>query len=84
VCTSRVTAVVNPPGTLADNGGGMQTLLPCAGSPAIDAGSDSDCNLSPVNGLDQRGVARPRGSRCDIGAVEMRGDLLLHNGLQQN
>jgi hypothetical protein len=38
-------------------------LLP--GSPAIDAGDDSACPST-----DQRGVPRPQGSRCDIGAYE--------------
>jgi CSLREA domain-containing protein len=53
-------------GPLADNGGPTEThdLLP--GSPAIDAGS-VDC---PPPATDQRGVARPQGTDCDIGAVE--------------
>jgi hypothetical protein len=53
-------------GPLADNGGPTEThdLLP--GSPAIDAGS-VDC---PPPATDQRGVARPQGAGCDIGAVE--------------
>ena len=52
-------------GALADNGGTTPTLLPQATSPAIDA---ADCvGISP----DQRGVARPQGARCDIGAVEV-------------
>ena len=38
-------------------------LLP--GSPAIDAGDDSLCP-----GTDQRGVPRPIGAHCDIGAFE--------------
>jgi predicted outer membrane repeat protein len=40
------------------------------GSPAIDAGDDTVCAGPPVNGLDQRGVSRPRGPHCDIGAFE--------------
>jgi hypothetical protein len=53
-------------GPLQDNGGPTEThdLLP--GSPAIDAGS-MDC---PPPDTDQRGVARPQGAGCDIGAVE--------------
>jgi CSLREA domain-containing protein len=43
--------------------GGTHALA--AGSPAIDAGDDAAC---PVT--DQRGVARPQGPHCDIGAVE--------------
>ena len=53
-------------GPLQDNGGPTEThdLLP--GSPAIDAGS---VNCPPPD-TDQRGVARPQGTDCDIGAVE--------------
>ena len=40
-----------------------------AGSPAIDAGDDTICQQNPVNGIDQRGVARPA-TACDIGAIE--------------
>lgn len=54
-------------GALADNGGFGQTFLPDAGSPAIDAAAAVDCPAS-----DQRGVSRPRGVACDIGAVEAR------------
>jgi CSLREA domain-containing protein/uncharacterized repeat protein (TIGR01451 family) len=52
-------------GPLADNGGETDTLALLAGSPAIDAGTSEGC---PV--LDQRGVARPIGTACDIGAYE--------------
>jgi hypothetical protein len=54
-------------GPLQDNGGPTEThdLLP--GSPAIDAGSMDEC---PPPDTDQRGVARPQGTACDIGAVE--------------
>lgn len=50
---------VNPPGTTATH-----ALL--FGSIAIDAGS---CGGGSVT-VDQRGVSRPRGSACDIGAYE--------------
>ena len=36
-----------------------------SGSPAIDAADPAECPAS-----DQRGVARPQGARCDIGAIE--------------
>jgi hypothetical protein len=36
-----------------------------SGSPAIDAGADAGCPTT-----DQRGVARPQGAHCDIGAYE--------------
>ncbi len=50
-----------------NNGGPTDTLLPLAGSPAIDAGNNAGCPA-----IDQRGVNRPVGSACDIGAVEFR------------
>jgi len=52
-------------GPLQDNGGPTDTQLPAAASPAVDAGGDSTCAAS-----DQRGVPRPQGAHCDIGAVE--------------
>ena len=55
---------------LADNGGSTQTMALYSGSPAIDAGNNSACTASPVNSLDQRGVTRPVGTICDIGAYE--------------
>jgi predicted outer membrane repeat protein len=58
-------------GPLQDNGGSTLTLALGAGSAAIDAGNDAICAAAPVNNLDQRGIARPQGAHCDIGAVEM-------------
>jgi hypothetical protein len=52
---------------LQDNGGLTQTHALLAGSPAIDAAS-GDC---PPPATDQRGVARPQGAKCDIGAFEL-------------
>jgi predicted outer membrane repeat protein len=52
-------------GPLANNGGPTLTRLPLAGSPAVDGGTNSGCP-----GTDQRGVTRPQGLRCDVGAVE--------------
>lgn len=58
-------------GPLQDNGGPTHTVALMEGSPAIDAGSDSDC---PVT--DQRGVGRPQDgdgdgtAMCDLGAYE--------------
>jgi CSLREA domain-containing protein len=51
---------------LADNGGTTQTHALLAGSPAIDAGTNTGCPAT-----DQRGVARPYGGFCDIGAFEV-------------
>ena len=58
-------------GALASNGGPTQTFALLAGSPAINAGDSTTCAASPVSGLDQRGVARPQGASCDIGAYEL-------------
>ena len=52
-------------GPLADNGGPTDTHALLAGSPAIDAGSGASCPA-----IDQRGVTRPQGPGCDIGAFE--------------
>jgi len=52
-------------GPLTDNGGPTQTMALLPGSAAIDAGSDEDCPIT-----DQRGVSRPQGTHCDIGAYE--------------
>jgi CSLREA domain-containing protein len=59
-------------GPLADNGGRTRTRLPDALSPVLDAGNPA----TPGSGggacaaADQRGVARPQGAACDLGAVE--------------
>jgi CSLREA domain-containing protein len=59
------------PLALKDNGGPTQTIALEPGSPAIDA------ILSGVNGCgttitsDQRGISRPQGAGCDIGAFEL-------------
>jgi predicted outer membrane repeat protein len=50
---------------LAQPEDGMVVLL--EGSPAWDAIPSAECATS----IDQRGVVRPQGSGCDIGAVEM-------------
>ena len=52
-------------GPLQDNGGTTFTHALLPGSPATDAGDDANCP-DP----DQRGVARPQGAACDIGAFE--------------
>lgn len=57
-------------GPLQDNGGLTWTMALGPGSAAIDAGIDTICAADPVNNLDQRAVARPRGAHCDIGALE--------------
>jgi hypothetical protein len=72
-CTSYFTKAgdknnTNPMlGPLLNNGGPTMTHLPEAGSPLIDGGQ---CIASITT--DQRGVARPQGTACDIGAVEVQ------------
>lgn len=51
--------------SLANNGGPTLTHAPGALSPAIDNGDTAGCPAT-----DQRGLPRPVGSSCDIGAVE--------------
>ena len=51
--------------TLASNGGSTQTLALLAGSPAVDTANVETCPAT-----DQRGVSRPQGAGCDIGAFE--------------
>jgi hypothetical protein len=66
--------VVNPlldPAGLKNNGGPTETIALQLGSPALDFANDTVCSSSPVDGLDQRGVVRPQGSHCDIGAFEL-------------
>jgi len=53
-------------GTLQDNDGFAPTMKPGIGSPAIDAGNAGNCPA-----VDERGVVRPQGTKCDIGAVEL-------------
>jgi len=52
-------------GPLTDNGGPTLTHSLLAGSPAIDAGNSAACPAT-----DQRGVVRPQGVTCDVGAYE--------------
>ena len=55
---------------LASFGGPTKTRLPMPGSAAIDAFA-AISGACPVS-ADQRGISRPRGGGCDIGAVEFR------------
>ncbi len=57
-------------GSLGDYGGPTHTLPLLPGSPAINTASDIACADPAVGGIDQRGVARPVGLGCDIGAYE--------------
>jgi Phospholipid methyltransferase len=57
-------------GPLQDNGGPTWTMALGTGSAALGAADDDLCAADPVNNLDQRGVTRPQGVHCDIGAYE--------------
>jgi len=64
------------PGGLKSNGGPTQTIALTATSPAVDAIPTSPTNYcTDVNGApvttDQRGITRPQGPACDIGAFEL-------------
>ncbi len=60
--------------SLAANDGRTQTHALVPGNPAIDAGDDTTCLPT-----DQRGVARPQGLHCDIGAYERAYETSLSN-----
>jgi cysteine-rich repeat protein len=57
---------------LADHGGPTPTRLILHGSPAHDAANPAPPGSSGAacEATDQRGIVRPLGARCDIGAVE--------------
>lgn len=63
-CTGFTSTAEAQLGPLRNNGGSTQTMMPDSTSPAVDAGG--------VNCLsaDQRDIPRPRGTACDVGAVE--------------
>jgi predicted outer membrane repeat protein len=63
-------------GPLKDNGGPTQTMLPTSGGSAIDGGYNPTC--APK---DQRGVPRPQGANCDVGAVEVVLDRIFADNL---
>jgi hypothetical protein len=64
ICTNIISS--NPLlGPLGDNGGFTQTIPLQFGSSAIDTGNDLTCPST-----DQRGITRPQGWHCDIGAYE--------------
>ena len=52
-------------GLFQNNGGNTNTYALLPGSPMINAGTNAGCPAT-----DQRGVSRPRGPSCDIGAYE--------------
>jgi hypothetical protein len=69
---NNIPAGLDPSG-LQNNGGPTKTIALLSGSPAVDAIPRRFCTLSDQTtqvSKDQRGVARPQGLACDIGAFE--------------
>lgn len=54
-------------GPIQNNGGTTSTMALLVGSPALDTGDNGTCEAT-----DQRGVARPQGMNCDMGAYEFQ------------
>jgi hypothetical protein len=54
-------------GALQANGGATDTMAVLPGSPALNAVPPASCAVS----IDQRGIARPQGAGCEIGAYEL-------------
>lgn len=55
---------------LASNGGPVQTFALNVGSPALGAGNAGVRSALAGGALDARGIARPQGTGCDLGAYE--------------
>jgi hypothetical protein len=55
-------------GPLGDNGGPTPTRVPGAGSVLLDRIPAAECTLN----TDQRGLPRPAGAGCEVGAVEVQ------------
>lgn len=83
--------------TLANNGGpntpsgAVLTHMLVTNSPALDKAPNAECGASVglpdlgAGGLDQRGVIRPQGPLCDIGAIEGETPTAVNvTGLQAN
>jgi CSLREA domain-containing protein len=56
-------------GSLANHGGPTLTHALDSSSPALDSGACTDMDFKLVL-IDQRGVSRPQGAGCDLGAFE--------------
>lgn len=66
--TGNLTGLDPRLGTLQNNGGNSLTRALLLDSPALEAGPPN----CPPPDTDQRGVSRPRGVACDIGAFEVQ------------
>ncbi|MBK8049331.1 MAG: Ig-like domain repeat protein [Anaerolineales bacterium] len=75
-CGTAFTDVANAVvGVLGDYGGPTWTMPLLPGSPALNAGDQFSCMAK-----DQRGVTRPQGVNCDIGAFESHGFIIAMDG----
>jgi hypothetical protein len=61
-------------GQLGNHGGQLDTVPLLPGSSAVNRGNPAGCSDSSfvTIAVDERGVPRPQGARCDIGAFEFR------------
>ena len=60
------------PSGLQNNGGPTQTIALQVGSPAIDYIPEGQNGCGTSITVDQRGVKRPQGKACDVGAYELK------------
>jgi len=67
-CTNIITTNPNLGALLLNTPGLTQTMAIGVGSSAIDTGNNTTCAAT-----DQRGITRPQGPACDIGAYEFQG-----------
>jgi hypothetical protein len=67
---SNTNPMLDPAG-LQDNGGPTATIALLTGSPAIDAIPTGANGCGTTLTTDQRGITRPQGAGCDIGAFEV-------------
>ncbi len=65
--TDKASAASPQLGALAANGGPTPTQLPATTSPLLDQIPPAACQVA----IDQRGITRPQGTGCEIGAVEV-------------
>ncbi len=65
-CASSISTADPKLDPLAYNRGPTQTMALLPGSAALNAGNNATCAAT-----DQRGVSRPQGGNCDIGAFEV-------------
>jgi sugar lactone lactonase YvrE len=70
---NNVTGAASNLGTLANNGGPTQTIALSSASSAVNAIPVNECTDAFGNLVltDQRGITRPQGAGCDIGAYEL-------------